>query len=166
MTTATTLPAGRLLDAEVAVKVGGWQRIVTAYPDWRGQSRNEGGKITYIDPEGDAETVAFGHSCPKQQKHHEYWGTAMGSPNPWVPTFTPTTIPPEVYCEGDPFTLPHYSTRTSDANALLDRWHGDVNIRRQNGQWHVELFKPSQQWDARGETLPEAICRAMLKAGG
>ena len=60
--------------------------------------------------------------------------------------------------------MPVWSESIEDALEILDQWPGDVDIRRQNGHYHVELFKPSMQWDAWAETLPLAICRAAVKA--
>lgn len=61
---------------------------------------------------------------------------------------------------------PPYSTSILYAWKVLEAWQGDCDVRRQNGQWRVELFKPSMQWSAWAETLPLAICRAALRAFG
>lgn len=66
----------------------------------------------------------------------------------------------------------YYSTCLAAAWQVLDYWKlnphvlGDVELRRQNGQWKCTLFAPSVQHEAWGETAPEAICLAALKAMG
>lgn len=57
-----------------------------------------------------------------------------------------------------------YSGRRDDSLDLVDWWKGDAELRRQNGHWLVTLFRPSEEFEAWGETLPLAVCRARLLA--
>jgi hypothetical protein len=57
-----------------------------------------------------------------------------------------------------------YSSSYQWAMTALETWHGDYEICRQNSHYRVELFEPSMQYDAWAETLPLAICRALLRA--
>jgi hypothetical protein len=67
-------------------------------------------------------------------------------------------------CNYDWAAVPNYSTSIADAFTVLDAWQGDYEIRRQNGHYRVELFKPSQEWEEWAATLSLAIARASLKA--
>lgn len=60
--------------------------------------------------------------------------------------------------------VPRYSEDMAATSLVLEAWQGDVLLRRQNGYWNCELFRPSDQWDAWGETPSEAVCRARLLA--
>lgn len=69
--------------------------------------------------------------------------------------------------EDDPygrFTLPLYSACLADAWLVVEKWDGDFDLRRQNDQYRCELFQPSREWQAWGETPALAICRAALRA--
>ena len=56
------------------------------------------------------------------------------------------------------------STDIAAAWELLNAWEGDYEVRRQNDQHRVELFRPSEEFQAWAVTLPLAICHARLKA--
>lgn len=56
------------------------------------------------------------------------------------------------------------STQWADAHDVLSLWQGDVEARRQNGQWRVTLFRPSYEFEQWAETFPLAVCRARLLA--
>lgn len=47
---------------------------------------------------------------------------------------------------------------------LLDPWEGDYEIRRVNGMYRVELFRPSEEFQALATELALAVSRARLKA--
>ena len=61
---------------------------------------------------------------------------------------------------------PCYSTNEQAAMIVLRKWDGDVNIRRQNKLWKVELFRPSEQWDAWAGIFPLAVCLVVLRTLG
>jgi hypothetical protein len=106
------LPAGRELDALVAVKVMGW-----TWPACKARFP-EISEWSIVGTEGDAVAPEPG----------------------WSPSM----------CR--------------DAMEVVDTWHGDCELRRQNGQWKVTFFEPSREYMAWAETLPLAICRARLLA--
>lgn len=55
------------------------------------------------------------------------------------------------------------NVRDGDLFWLLAQWPGDIDIRRQNGSWCVELYEPSMQWGPyRDDDLTEAVRSAML----
>lgn len=60
--------------------------------------------------------------------------------------------------------VPRYSESIEAAMTLLDAWHGDWKIRRQNGHFKVTLYEPSMQGVEWAESLPLAICRIRLRA--
>lgn len=62
--------------------------------------------------------------------------------------------------------VPAYSTKIEAAMTLLDSWHGDWEIRRQNDHYKVTLYEPSMQGDEWDASLPLAICRIRLRAAG
>lgn len=63
--------------------------------------------------------------------------------------------------------LQQYTNDIAAAWAVVDRWHGDVEVRRQNGWWRVVFYEPSYEHEHFGrEPLPLAICLAALKAKG
>lgn len=64
----------------------------------------------------------------------------------------------------DALPVPRYSTDIAAAMTLLDSWHGDWKIRRQNDHYKVTLYEPSMQGVEWAETLPLAICRIRLRA--
>ncbi|MHB1097832.1 MAG: BC1872 family protein [Gemmatimonadaceae bacterium] len=58
--------------------------------------------------------------------------------------------------------VPRYSTDTTAALTVLDALGGIVRITRlRPDEWHVQIGEGSTRW---GETLPLAICRAVLAA--
>ena len=63
-----------------------------------------------------------------------------------------------------------YSTDLVAAWEVLEQWKlntstfADLGLWRQNGYWRCELFVPSMQWTAWGDTAPHAICLAALTA--
>jgi hypothetical protein len=57
-----------------------------------------------------------------------------------------------------------FSTNIAAAHEVLDAWEGDYEVRRQNGLFRVELFRPSEEFQEWAETFPLAVCRARLKA--
>ncbi len=64
---------------------------------------------------------------------------------------------PHAYSSDDKLRLPFF-------HYILDAWSGDLEIRRQNGHWLVTIYRPSEEFEASGSTLPEALCRAALRA--
>lgn len=66
--------------------------------------------------------------------------------------------------DGSGDLIPPYSSSIEWAMTLLDSWHGDWKIRRQNDHYKVTLYEPSMQGNEWAETLPLAICRIRLRA--
>lgn len=93
------------------------------------------------------------------------WDEATAEHSTDRPFFIPSGKPWRTHSI-DAMPVPRYSSDIGAAMLLVDRWHGDVDMRRQNGFWLVTFFEPSREYRAIEETLPEAICRAALAAVG
>lgn len=64
----------------------------------------------------------------------------------------------------EPSPPPRFSEDMNWALSALEQWEGDFKLTRRNGQWNCELFKPSEEWEAWGETAPLAIARVLVIA--
>jgi hypothetical protein len=76
-----------------------------------------------------------------------------GEPHHWVVCIEAGKVQP----------IPPYSSSIEAAMTLLDDWQ-DYDIQRRNDWFTVELYEPSREYRAHAETLPLAICRAVLSA--
>ena len=121
------LPAGRELDAAVAVRIMGFRYC---------KSVNE--------------THHYESVLYEPEEAAKFLSSAVST----EPTGRPLIADNRVPC---------FSIDIDDAMQALDHWHGDYEIRRQNGQFKVTLYEPSMQYDLWGRELPLTICRVLLK---
>ena len=142
--------SGRELDAIVAERVMGLTVVARNWPCGYSPDCGDYEASLYADYR-DGDGSWFMERGPVRVRRSDAWPPR---PDEYDPTRMMAIVEP----------IPFYSRNLQHAWDLLAWWWGDVDLRRQNGSWRVELFKPSAQWEAWADTLPLAICRAALRA--